>query len=697
LAVVGLAVDVAFRHWWRLLLAMVPVLVVARLGYFWLEAATGVAIVNGRLTAKEPSPHLFRFDVTGASAEVHLTASPTLSLGWWLAVLAALPIVNAVATAAPPVPVRVCWRRVVSRLPALAALALLLFAGVFVLASVAGLVASWLGSPLFAAAVAAAGAPLMAPLALAVPAVLVEHRSLATALHRGIEVTRSRWWSIGLALLVGIVIIPGAVLWVARIVERADVSVGGPTTNAVLAGLCGALASAMVLAIVPLQPAMLALTFLWARDRLALDGVEPEAQRADRPMAQPVRLNGAVMMALALAALLPAATETTHVLWNPHHLPVVTEEPFSVANRPIATTARSDGRPAFVFAQDITQCLDAQCSGVRSVSLPCVDGAEMQPMGDGARSCSIEAPLAAATLRPDGTLVGVRHELPNRLRLLHCRVTDEQQCEWGGATTILDAPDEQQFGQVAMADVSSGGVVVAVMRTAKGSDQGEVTLIHCEDLRCAEPRNHRVGRVPAPAGISGGPIALAVEPRTGLVAVGYRDKLNGDLWLGGCSTVECSDASLTRIERSPQPLNHELDGTLFAGAFGDSAEAATLASVFVDATVAGPIALEHINAGWIDVVTCTDPGCAAYHAATIPAMSARLMRDPNGGLVLVAATPGGVTLDPIDAPDSLPVRLPAEDGTEVIAAIMGADGRAHLVLRDAIGSRVVTCTDPSCQ
>src|SRR5690606_4332237 len=114
-------------------------------------------------------------------------------------------------------------------------------------------------------------------------------------------------------------------------------------------------------------------------------------------------------------------------------------------------------------------------------------------------------------------------------------------------------------------------------------------------------------------------------------------------------------------------------------------------SVFVDATAAGPIALEHANPGWVDVVTCADPGCQGYHASTIPAASARLMRDASGGLVLVAAAPGGVALYPIDAPGGVPVRLPAADGTEVIAAIMGTDGRPHLLLRDATGSRMVTC------
>src|SRR5690606_37975541 len=154
-------------------------------------------------------------------------------------------------------------------------------------------------------------------------------------------------------------------------------------------------------------------------------------------------------------------------------------------------------------------------------------------VGDDARSCSIEGPLGAATLRPDGMLVGVRFLPPNALRLLHCRVTDADQCRWGGATTILEAPSERQFLRVAMADVPSGGIVVVVMRTEPDSDRGEVTLVRCADLGCSQPRLHRVGTVPAPAGKSGGPIAVAVEPSSGLVAVGYRDRLNGDLWLGG--------------------------------------------------------------------------------------------------------------------------------------------------------------------
>jgi hypothetical protein len=123
------------------------------------------------------------------------------------------------------------------------------------------------------------------------------------------------------------------------------------------------------------------------------------------------------------------------------------------------------------------------------IALTHCDGSDLMPASMGRTADARhgmgthEAPLSVATVRPDGTMVALRQGEHNAVRLFWCRVTMARQCEWGGAATLYQMP----AWSLTVATTPDGGVVAGVIAPAKDPLRGEILLLTCRDLACAEP------------------------------------------------------------------------------------------------------------------------------------------------------------------------------------------------------------------
>ena len=139
-----------------------------------------------------------------------------------------------------------------------------------------------------------------------------------------------------------------------------------------------------------------------------------------RMLARWVRVGGVALLMVA-----PPVVGAAAVMANPRGLPAATvarpEAGFS--SRPLDLTVLADGTVATVDAMQIGLCSNADCANVGLVSMPCLGGGEPVSMGEGVRGCSIEAPLAAADITPDGTLLALNRGQGNTARFFWCRMT----------------------------------------------------------------------------------------------------------------------------------------------------------------------------------------------------------------------------------------------------------------------------------
>ena len=237
-----------------------------------------------------------------------------------------------------------------------------------------------------------------------------------------------------------------------------------------------------------------------------------------------------------------------------------------------------------------------------------------------------------------------------------------------------------------------GGGFAAVM-LAPGPDEvsGTLLLATCESLDCPQPTVRRVIDVPLPGGWQGGgAVAVAADPLSGSLGLGYFDPSDGSLWLGGCP-AGCADGPvLSRVGAWPQ----------FAG------QPPHMPSLHMVATSTGPMAVLGMTALYngakfgapraVAVITCGDQACAAsqpYFGGT-GFVTATLAMGGTGDVFFF----GNVETS------SIPMFGRVGDGWmrsligegEVVGAAFGPDGSLRLVLDDEHGIILITCANQFC-
>jgi hypothetical protein len=185
--------------------------------------------------------------------------------------------------------------------------------------------------------------------------------------------------------------------------------------------------------------------------------------------------------------MVPSAIATGLVLTNPYRVPAVSVSPPQqwVLTDDLAVDTLSDGAVVIVDPHQIIRCLDLRCAATTGHGLPCLGGAPMTSIPGGGEGCSIEAPLSAATVRPDGTVVALLRGKHNDVRLMWCRLTANEMCEWGGADSLYQMPSPWEVWSLAVAATADGGVVAAVIAPGTEPDQGQVLVLRCARLPAA--------------------------------------------------------------------------------------------------------------------------------------------------------------------------------------------------------------------
>jgi hypothetical protein len=242
----------------------------------------------------------------------------------------------------------------------------------------------------------------------------------------------------------------------------------------------------------------------------------------------------------------PAMVGPAAVLANPRELPVATtarpEAGFSA--RPLDLTVLTDGTVATVDDMQVGLCFEAHCASVGLMSMPCLDGEQPKPIGESGRSCQIEAPLKAADITPDGTLLALTRGRGNAARFFWCRIDHDApdgQCRWGGAIVLHQQPARWENGSMDVTAVAGGGFAAVILTPGPDEVSGTLLLVTCEHLDCPQPTVRRVSDVPLPGGWQGGgSVAIAADPHSGNLALGYFDPTDGSLLLGGCP-AGCAD------------------------------------------------------------------------------------------------------------------------------------------------------------
>ncbi|HEX5995122.1 MAG TPA: hypothetical protein VFY84_08295 [Jiangellales bacterium] len=79
-----------------------------------------------------------------------------------------------------------------------------------------------------------------------------------------------------------------------------------------------------------------------------------------------------------------------------------------------------------------------------------------------------------------------------------------------------------------------------------------VRLVVCDRADCPQPTVHTVLTVPRPDRAYGGTVAVAVDPASGNLALGYLDGTDGSLWLGGCPPGCADGPVLNRAGARPE-------------------------------------------------------------------------------------------------------------------------------------------------
>lgn len=427
------------------------------------------------------------------------------------------------------------------------------------------------------------------------------------------------------------------------------------------------------------------------RSREARDG-QPSASRPS--------LRGLRVGAVALLSIGPAMVGPALILINPNGLPVATvahpEAGFS--SRPLAMAALTDGTVVSVGPTQAALCRDEHCTDLDLLTMPCVDGAAPAPVGAATRNCPTEGPLVAVDVTPDGTLLALVPDRDQGVRLFWCRLepTDDGQCRWGGATTLYQQSDQWWNRSMAVTALPNGGFAAAIVTPVPGETRAPVRLITCERLDCPQPTVHTVPTYPRPADV-GGLIDIAADPSSGTLAVGYVDRIDEALYLGGCPPGCPDGPTVTRIGRWPDlsPEASVPDRPALQVAASATGPAAVLRSI--DARTARPAvdpaqgALTPLAAPAAIVVSCDDPGCTTSRRSlqSYPSKTVTLVTNQAGQVYVIGMSWPGNQLHAWPLTESYYYVSPLPPGP-LVAAALGPDGRLRLLTADDQGPALVT-------
>lgn len=515
-----------------------------------------------------------------------------LVFGWCWAVTAGTAVVGA-ARRGVPMRAGAALRTGLRRVPLTLHLLVISVVGFVAGAGVVGFAAS--AGPWAALAVglpvALAGTALLARLAVALPAAVLDGRRGGSAVSHAFAITRGGVIRTTTTVVLGVLGVPlvlgrlvGSVGSAADGSSASGASASGSSASDLLGGGFGA---AMVLAVVSAAAAVAAVavqsaTLAHAYPRSRPDtsagtdaaesgtdaresGADAPESGADAPGSGPGRrptgstgdrvrrrrmraLTGA--LALTAAVTLPATGAAAVTLINPYGV-ASAHARHSTPVGLVLATAWPAGRPPLVVTEfGIYDCRDARCTAVTQTSL--------RGWYSAAAVGTDGAVVAGSVLRPDGR---------DRLDFGVC--DRHRACRAGSVPLFSGGGDPQP--DVALALAPDGTVVIASARDLPRVDGAagrvEVAVTRCADVACERPRTTVLGRVDsslsARADRRGIASRAAAVPRerlsvrldpTGTPVVGFREPVGGRAWIGSCVDPDCAggrlDPRVTRSEAS---------------------------------------------------------------------------------------------------------------------------------------------------
>jgi hypothetical protein len=691
----GPALDLLRRRWPALIGITVVVMVPALLATSLVEALAprGLAtIINGRLVPNGLTTSWTRLSLSAGTgdARVDLAVPVLVVAGWFVALAASMPVLAGASF-------RAAWWRTANRLIEWVLLvALLAFTSAIGFFGLTLIYQSFPGAfSLVAGIVGVVGLYGLIRLALALPAMLIDGHGLVAAVRRAFAVTRGRALPDGATLVLAGIGAPALLLFLAHAAARALAGhAGGSWVGDVLWVGVGSVVEHLALVVaIPLQAVVLAGGYLFLAGPAEAGAPAASSVRAPR-----LRAAGILLLVAA-----PALVTSAVVVANPYHVPAVSTGRAEVGfSGPLAMTVLADGTTAAATDMQVGLCRGPRCARSDAVGVPCVNGTQPTPLGanasPGGRGCSIEAPVVAADITPDGTLLALVRGPNNSARFYWCRLVPnhDQQCAWGGATSLKTLPKLWESWSMSVAATPDGGFAAALLGPGAGGEGGQVFLVTCERLDCPQPTARPVLAVPMkPQPFDGGIVDVAVDRASGNLAVSYYDKTEGVVWLGGCP-AGCADGP--RMVRVDSILGVPSDAVAPSASFLDTAM-----------TRDGPIALLRAAAapdsfagdGEIaSVITCSDLACARpRHIETAGWRSVRLAVDSTGVAFLVGKASGGApVLDKFMilrnvSTDAVTMLSVAGD---VRAAAFDGGNRLRILVSGPQGLTLVTCATAYC-
>ncbi|MFC4010830.1 hypothetical protein ACFOY2_26620 [Nonomuraea purpurea] len=446
------------------------------------------------------------------------------------------------------------------------AMAVLILVGVTALAVTlaAGLgILLWIKAEVTAYAVMAVLALFAMPCLLAVAPVVLEGRSVKSALARAYRLTVGASWATALTLAFGVALFP---MLAAQAVNWA---VSGLPIVPAVAGYVLALVT------VPFQAAVIARLFL---HRLVIKGTITEFKEiVDGLPEGPPR--AARLVPVLAALLLPGLLYGGAVLINPLGWLEVSQTVVT-KNVPRGSDYGADGRQQPRLDGSGLQALYAE-QGERMVMLmddtreakllTCADSScarsrltWAEPTAVDGRRTSAGARLADGRLAVTTWAVDERYHWVDdenwraRLGLLFCDATACVPAP--GGKTLAEVTWGGQNSVVALAARPGGGLLVAQLLglSEKSDDDKEVLAVTtCDDPACTRPRTKQVAKVPVNRYTGGGRDLIAgVDPDDHPVVL----RLDHDS--GAIHVVSCDDPACARA-RVEQPLGDDSPGYVF--------------------------------------------------------------------------------------------------------------------------------------
>ena len=428
--------------------------------------------------------------------------------------------------------------------------------------------------------------------------------------------------------------------------------------------------------------------------------VQPADAAPTRPRSAPRWL---WLTAVPLLTIVPAVAGPAMLLANPNRLPVLTvaRPEAGLVMRPLTFDVLDDGSVVIVDTSHAARCRDEHCTDVDLLSMPCIGGARPAPEGTATRGCPTVGPIRAADVTSDGTLLALVHDPDQTVRLFWCQLepTDDGQCRWGGQTTLYQLPDQWWELSMAVTALPGGGFAAAILAPGLGETTITVRLITCERLDCPQPTVHIALFTERPA-VPGSVVDIAVDSTTGNLALGYLDRTDDSLHLGGCQ-ARCPDGPTMNWVGRWRELVYDTDAPdhpdlqVLATATGPTAALTSFdaLSSFRLYTEVSPGVVKEITTRVTAVMTCDNPGCYTFRRShlTVGMEAMTLVANPGAEAYLVGTWRNHLMVKPLHGEWS--TGWPFDVGT-VAAAAHGPDGRLRLLTHDDQGPMLVALTHP---